>query len=107
MTTIRLLRSRSARVRFAAALTWDHVPKCLIYDLRAETAEEYGRRSNRAEGSAVARASPEQTIALVLEALDTLFSERDHKRAAITVFDDYTADPDAVVAASSPSTSSA
>jgi len=25
--TIRLLRSRSARVRFAAALTWDHVPK--------------------------------------------------------------------------------
>src|SRR4029077_11383241 len=76
MTTIRLLRSRSARVRFAAALTWDHVPKCLIYDLRAETAEEYGRRSNRAEGSAVARASPEQTIAPVLEALDTLFSER-------------------------------
>src|SRR6202040_3113977 len=43
MTTIRLLRSRSARVRFAAALTWDHVPKCLIYDLRAETAEEYGQ----------------------------------------------------------------
>jgi hypothetical protein len=55
----------------------------------------------------MARALPEQTIALVLEALDTLFSERDHKRAAITVFDDYTADPDAVVAASSPSTSSA